>query len=107
MFEGQNFLGGLVSACLAGTAAALLTHPVDTAKTCFQADMTGSEGWTSARVALRRLVNEGGIRSLYQGGLARTTRLCGAFFICMSIREKAIDFKTERSVGNSGLGVVP
>ena len=95
LFSERPFLASLAGACTAGTIAALLTHPVDTAKTCVQADITGKEGWRSAVTALPRLVREGGVKSLYQGGLARTLRLCGAFFVCMTLREKAIDFKTE------------
>lgn len=97
-FKDSPFAAALTGACSAGTIAALLTHPVDTAKTCVQADITGKDGWTNARTALPRLIREGGVRSLYQGGLARTVRLCGAFFICMTIREKAIDFKTASAV---------
>jgi solute carrier family 25 (mitochondrial 2-oxodicarboxylate transporter), member 21 len=40
---------------------------------------------------------EGGIKALYGGGLARTARLCGAFFIINNIREAAIDWKTARA----------
>ena len=95
-FNENPFVASLTGACAAGTVAALLTHPVDTAKTCVQADIANKEGWASARVALPRLISEGGVRSLYQGGLARTLRLCGAFFVCMTLREKAIDFKSAR-----------
>lgn len=94
VFDDNPFAAMLTGACSAGTIAALLTHPVDTAKTCIQSDMTGKEGWKNARTALPRLIREGGIRSLYQGGLARTLRLCGAFLVCMTLREKAIDFKS-------------
>jgi len=94
-FKDKPFAAGVTGACFAGTLAALLTHPVDTAKTCIQADLTGVK-WTSARQALPLLIKEGGIRSCYKGGAARTLRLCGAFFIVMNLREYAIDFKTAR-----------
>ena len=94
-FADRPFAAGLTGACFAGTLAALLTHPVDTAKTCVQADMRGATH-RSAITTLPRLVREGGLRSLYKGGLARTARLCGAFFVCMTLREKAIDWKTEQ-----------
>ena len=47
-----------------------------------------------ARAAFR----EAGVSfALYGGGLARTARLCGAFFIINNIREAAIDWKTARA----------
>ena len=77
---------------MAGTGAALLTHPIDTAKTCMQSDMSGVR-YASARAALPQLLADGGVPSLYRGGLARTVRLCGAFFVCMTVRDMAIDYK--------------
>jgi len=92
VFEGKEFLAGFSGACIAGTAAALLTHPVDTAKTCMQSDMSG-ETWASARAAMPKLMEQGGIGAFYRGGAARTARLCGAFFVCMSLRDLATDYK--------------
>ena len=95
-FKDKPFAAGLTGACVAGTLAAMATHPVDTAKTVMQADMHGSV-YPSARAALPKLMAEGGIPSLYKGGMARTVRLCGALFVCMSIRDLAIDYKTSRT----------
>lgn len=95
-FQDKPFAAGFTGACFAGTLAALLTHPADTAKTCVQSDMMGTQ-WASARAVVPKLIAEGGIGSLYKGGLARTVRLCGAFFICMTLREYAIDVKTEQA----------
>uniref|UniRef100_A0A7S2AAG0 Mitochondrial carrier protein n=1 Tax=Trieres chinensis TaxID=1514140 RepID=A0A7S2AAG0_TRICV len=86
---------GIVGACVAGTTAAVLTHPVDTAKTCVQSDMGGGS-WGSATSAIPKLVRTGGIASLYRGIIPRTVRLCGAFFVCMMIREGAIEYKTSK-----------
>jgi hypothetical protein len=83
----------LGSSC-AGTAAALMTHPIDTAKTCVQSDLSGAR-YTSATQALRDVYAEGGIRALYKGGAARTARICGAFFIVGNIREFATTYKNE------------
>lgn len=94
-FQDRPFAAGVAGACMAGTLSALLTHPVDTAKTCVQADLSGKT-WPTARFALPKLMNEGGIPSLYKGGMARTVRLCGAFFVCMSLRDMAIDYKTSQ-----------
>ena len=79
-------------AMAAGTFAACVTHPIDTAKTLMQSDLAGKR-YTSASQALVSAYNEGGIRSLYKGGMARTVRICGAFFIVGNIREYALDYK--------------
>ena len=93
IFEGKPFAAAVTGACIAGVSAGLLTHPFDTAKTCVQSDMVGAK-WTSARQAMPTLVRESGVTSLFRGGAARALRNCGAFYICMSLREMAIDFKT-------------
>ena len=93
VFDGKPFAAALTGACISGVSAGLLTHPFDTAKTCVQSDMVGAK-WTTARYALPTLVKESGVTSLFRGGAARALRNCGAFYICMSLREKAIDYKT-------------
>jgi hypothetical protein len=95
-FQGRPLLASIAGACIAGTVAAVLTHPIDTAKTCVQSDMEGSI-WPSARRAIQNLVREGGIASLYRGIIPRTARLCGAFFVCLMVRDAAITFKTRNS----------
>lgn len=87
-----NALGG---SCVAGVISALLTHPTDTAKTVYQADIVGVK-YTSAISSAPKLYAEGGIRAFYRGGLARTIRLCGAFFIVSSIREALIQYKSNK-----------
>ena len=59
----------------------------------------GAAGTTypNARTALVQVYNKGGIGALYGGGMARTARLCGAFFIINNIREAAIQYKTKNS----------
>lgn len=94
-FHEKPFAASLLGACTAGTLAALLTHPIDTAKTCVQSDMLGTK-FCTARKTIPRLVSEGGIQALYKGGLARTARLCGAFFIVMSLQEFALSVKQKQ-----------
>eukprot|EP00501_MAST-03F_sp_TOSAG23-6_P001328 GSMAST32.ASY1.ANO1.1376.1 assembled CDS len=94
-FHEKPFAASLLGACMAGTLAALLTHPIDTAKTCVQSDMLGTK-FCTARKTIPRLVSEGGIQALYKGGLARTARLCGAFFIVMSLQEFALSVKQKQ-----------
>ena len=95
VFSGNTFLSGIAGSCIAGTTAALLTHPVDTAKTCIQSDMTGKT-WSSARAAMLKLMTDSGVGSLYRGFVPRTIRLCGAFFVCTMVRDLAIEAKTAR-----------
>ena len=93
-YDDKPFAVAVTGACFAGVSAGLLTHPFDTAKTCVQADMKGIE-FASARQAIPKLLREQGVTSLFRGGAARALRNCGAFYICMSIREMAIDYKTD------------
>ena len=99
-FRRNELQASIVGSCIGGTVAAMLTHPVDTAKTCFQSDMAG-ETYPNARTALRKVYAEGGVRALYGGGMARTARLCGAFFIINNVREYAVDWKTRRERGEA------
>jgi len=84
------FYGSLVG----GVFAAIMTHPADTAKTCIQADIDASL-YRNARVAAREYYTTYGFQSLYRGFTPRCTRAIGAAFIVSSIREKAIQYKTE------------
>jgi solute carrier family 25 (mitochondrial 2-oxodicarboxylate transporter), member 21 len=86
----------ILGACAAGTLAAVTTHPIDTAKTCLQSDMEGIT-WKNTFGTMRTLMSTGGIASLYRGMLPRTVRLCGAFFICLMVRDAAIEYKTQRA----------
>ena len=58
-----------------------------------QADVTGVT-YRSMLQSLPLLWRESGIMRLYKGGLPRTVRTCGAFFIVSTIREQAIQYKT-------------
>jgi hypothetical protein len=95
-FKSNELAASIVGSSIGGTVAAVLTHPVDTSKTCAQSDIAGVK-YPNARTALGMVYREGGIKALYGGGLARTARLCGAFFIINNIREAAIDWKTARA----------
>jgi solute carrier family 25 (mitochondrial 2-oxodicarboxylate transporter), member 21 len=84
----------ILGACAAGTLAAVTTHPIDTVKTCLQSDMEGKT-WKNTFGTMKTLMNTGGIGSLYRGMLPRTVRLCGAFFVCLVVRDAAIEYKTQ------------
>ncbi|CAL6353418.1 unnamed protein product [Bathycoccus prasinos] len=84
----------IAGSCFAGTMAAVMTHPVDTAKTCMQGDMA-STTYRNAGSALGQVYSEHGIGGLYRGGAARTARICGAFFIVDNVREAAMKYKAE------------
>ena len=56
------------------------TDPIDTAKTVIQADVTGAK-YRGMLQTLPELYRTNGMTRLYSGGLARTFRTCGAFFI--------------------------
>lgn len=93
-WEESFFLSAVLGSSIAAVVANMGSHPIDTAKTVMQADVTG-EKFKNARTAIVHLYSTNGIRSLYRGGLARTLRGCGAFFILSCLREKAIGNKTD------------
>lgn len=94
-FKENTLAANLVGACGAGIVAALITHPIDTCKTMIQADIEGAK-FSSARKAMSHLHSTEGISAFYRGAVPRTVRTCGAFLICTTIREYAIDYKSER-----------
>jgi len=83
----------LGASVVAGVLASITSHPVDTAKTVYQADLTGAK-YTSASRSFMLLVKEQGVSSLYLGGAARMARNISAFFLVGLMREKLIDYKT-------------
>jgi len=90
----EKYLQNAIGACaIAGVTAALVTHPVDTAKTVVQADLAGNQ-FKSAIQAMPKLYAEGGIGAFYRGGAARCVRTVGAFIVVSSMREAMIQHKT-------------
>jgi hypothetical protein len=98
----RPLIASITGACMAGTLAAVTTHPIDTAKTCIQSDMEGRT-WKSTFGTMKKLVSGGGIASLYRGMFPRTVRLCGAFFVCLMVRDAAIEYKTQCAHNNQGM----
>ena len=97
--DSQSLAVQFTGACIAGTIAAIITHPLDTAKTCIQSDLN-SQTWHTARQSMRTLVATHGISSLYRGMIPRTVRLCGAFFVCLLVRDAAIHYKEKHEEQN-------
>jgi len=83
----------LVGSLVAGVSAAVLTHPADTVKTVYQADIGGAK-YSSPLSPVPQLFSEGGLGAFYRGGSARTIQVCGAFFIITSMREAYTQHKT-------------
>jgi len=83
----------VVSAMCGGTIAALLTHPIDTAKTCVQSDLV-KDKYPTAIYTIKHLYEKGGISVLFKGVVPRTLRLCGACFVISQVREAMIRFKS-------------
>jgi len=80
LFENKPILAKISGCCISGIAASLITHPIDTAKTRIQSDIAGSK-YKGLASTVMNIYHEGGIKTLYKGGIARTTRACGAFLI--------------------------
>jgi len=97
-WEESFFTSAVLGSCAAGVIANLTSHPIDTAKTVVQADITGAtyRGFMPTLQALRDIWSREGIAGFYRGGLARTIRTCGAFFVVSTIREKCIQYKASK-----------
>jgi len=93
-FHEHYVITSVVSAMIGGTFASLLTHPVDTAKTCVQSDLTGQK-YPTASWTLKHLYTKegGGLHVLFKGVIPRTLRLCGACFVISQVRESMIHLK--------------
>jgi len=85
----------IFSAMIGGTFASLLTHPVDTAKTCVQSDLVGDK-YPNVRSTLSHLYQRGGIPVLFKGVVPRTLRLCGACFVLSQVREGMTSYKSKQ-----------
>jgi len=84
-----------IGSLLGGIIGSLSSHPVDTAKTCMQADIA-KQTYANARAAGKEMYQTRGVRSLYLGGLARTLRASGAFFVLFNVREYAINYRSSQ-----------
>jgi len=93
----------IVGSCIVGVIAGFASHPIDTGKTVFQADVTGDK-YRGTTHAIMTLTKEQGIQSLWRGGLMRTIRICGAFTIVNTLREFFVNQK-QRSP-QSFMGVI-
>ena len=101
-WEDSFFTSAVIGSMGAGVLANLASHPIDTAKTVVQADVTGTQ-YRGMLQALPLLWRDGGLLGLYKGGLPRTVRTCGAFFIVSTIREQAIQYKAATQAVESNL----
>lgn len=55
----------IIASILGGSFAAILTHPVDTAKTCVQSDLVGDK-YSNATWTAKHLFNKGGLPILFK-----------------------------------------
>jgi len=96
-FHEHYVITSVVSAMIGGTFASLLTHPVDTAKTCVQSDLT-SKKYPTATWTLKYLYTkqDGGLHVLFKGVVPRTLRLCGACFVISQVREFMLHMKNSQ-----------
>lgn len=94
-FRTNKIATSILSAILGGSFAAVLTHPVDTAKTCVQSDLEGTK-YPNAISTTKHLYQTGGIPVLFKGVIPRTLRLCGACFVITNVRTQMMNFKQWR-----------
>eukprot|EP01147_Barroeca_monosierra_P000448 gene448-3784_t len=79
----QSDVFGAISA---GIVSSVLSHPIDTVKTCMQGDPS-KQIYTTVRGTLAKLWTEGGVRALYRGAPWRVGRTICSFFIFGKCRE--------------------
>ena len=96
----ERFLpAAILGSCAAGVLANAASHPIDTAKTVIQADVAGARYSGGMLATILALGRASGVARLYTGGLARTIRTCGAFFVVSTLRERFIQLKVSREDG--------
>ena len=76
-----NFASLLLSSIMAGSAAGVCTHPIDTVKTRMQGDLSSGSPYSSVSRTARLLWQEGGLGHFFQGVAPRTARICIAVLI--------------------------
>ena len=91
-WENRYLSSAILGSCAAGVLANAASHPIDTAKTVIQADVAGAT-YGGMITTLPTLYRSSGIARLYAGGVARTVRTCGAFFVVSTMRERFIQYR--------------
>lgn len=94
-FRENKITTSIASAIMGGSFAAVLTHPVDTAKTCVQSDLEGAK-YPNAMWTGKHLFQTGGLPVLFKGVIPRTLRLCGACFVLTNTRQALLALKKHR-----------
>jgi len=100
-FRQNPITTSIASAIMGGSFAAVLTHPVDTAKTCMQSDLEGAK-YPNATWTAKHLYQTGGLPLLFKGVIPRTLRLCGACFVLTNVRTSLLTLKRWRLGINDG-----
>ncbi|KAJ1451081.1 mitochondrial carrier domain-containing protein [Pelagophyceae sp. CCMP2097] len=70
----------VASAVVSGTVCGILTHPIDTVKSCLQGDVERKH-YTDVASTARTLWRQQGLRAFYRGMVSRTAVICCCFFI--------------------------
>ena len=92
----QAVLANALSACAAGVVAALLSHPMDTVKSCLQADLFGTT-YTNILRTMAVILQDAGWGGLYVGVVPRTLMTVIAFYISTTLHQMYVGFKSTRS----------
>lgn len=91
--ESMAMVSQIVGSTIAGVIAAVLTHPMDTIKTCLQADMHGNV-YKNIWQTFTLLVDERGFASLFGGMVPRMVMVIICFFVTSLLRNAAVSYKT-------------
>ena len=99
-FKKNVVMANIMSACAAGVTAALLTHPMDTIKSCLQSDLFGTTYNNIVRT-MTLIVKNSGWGGLFQGFVPRTILVIVAFFITTTLQQAYLGFKTRRALADT------
>ena len=91
-FGQSDFMATLTGSIIAGTIATTFSHPIDTAKTRMQTDLS-RRVYPTLVSTLQKIVMEEGSSALFKGLLPRCLRTIGAFVVMINLRQAVLDYK--------------
>lgn len=84
----NNTVNNIVGSLLAGISIGILSHPIDTIKTKIQSTLVYQHnGYNTMLQSIYTTIQHDSVRSLFNGLLPRTIRICGATFIISEVNK--------------------
>lgn len=89
----SKYVDKISSCIITGSIVSFITHPIDTVKTKIQSDITKQKYKKNFVSEIYNIYKKEGINNIYKGGVSRTARACGAFFIFNIVRDSYLKIK--------------